>query len=58
MAFNDINQTRETLTKNFVVYNDIEKLVSTDVISALDNYDVKHIPWSKKEICLTEFSFN
>lgn len=58
MAFNDINQTRETLTKNFVVYNDIEKEVSNDVISALDNYDVKHIPWSKREICLTEFSFN
>lgn len=58
MAFNDINQTRETTTKNFVVYNDIEKEVSKDVIGALDNYGVKHIPWSKKEECLTEFSLN
>lgn len=58
MAFNDINQTRETSTKNFVVYNDIEKEVSNDVISALDIYDVNHIPWSKKELCLSEFSFN
>lgn len=58
MAFNDINQTRETTTKNFVVYNDIEKEVSKDVIGALDNYGVKHIPWSKKELCLTEFSMN
>ncbi len=58
MAFNDINQTRETTTKNFVVYNDVEKEVSKDVIGALDNYDVKHIPWSKKELCLSEFSLN
>lgn len=58
MAFNDINQTRETITKNFVVYNDIEKKVSKDVIGALDNYGVKHIPWSKKEQCLTEFSLS
>lgn len=58
MAFNDISQTRETATRNFVVYNDIEKEVSKDVISALDNYGVKHIPWSQKKQCLTEFSLN
>lgn len=58
MAFNDISQTRETPTRNFVVYNDIEKEVSKDVISALDNYGVKHIPWSKKEESLAEFNLN
>jgi len=58
MAFNDINQTRETPTKNFVVYNDLEKEVSKDVIGALDNYAVKHIPWSHKELSLTEFRLN
>lgn len=58
MAFNDISQTREAPTRNFVVYNDVEKEVSKDVISALDNYGVKHIPWSKKEECLAEFSLN
>jgi Domain of unknown function DUF1829/Domain of unknown function DUF1828 len=58
MAFNDINQTRETETTNFVLYNDIEKEVSNDIISALENYNVKHIPWSKKEQCLSEFSLN
>ncbi len=58
MAFNDINQTRETKTKNYVVYNDVEKEVSKDVIGALDNYGVKHIPWSIKESCLEEFSLN
>lgn len=58
MAFNDINQTRETQTKNFVVYNDVEKNVSNDVISAFDNYGVKHIPWSEKVLCLSEFSLN
>jgi hypothetical protein len=58
MAFNDINKTRETETKNYVVFNDIEKEVSKDVISALDNYGVSHIPWSKKEECLVEFALN
>lgn len=58
MAFNDINQTRETPTRNFVVYNDLEKEVSKDVIGALDNYAVKHIPWSHKELSLTEFRLN
>ncbi len=58
MAFSDINQTRETETKNYVVYNDLEKVVSNDVIGALDNYGVKHIPWSKKEECLIDFSLN
>lgn len=58
MAFNDINQTRETPTRNFVVYNDLEKDVSKDVIGALDNYAVKHIPWSQRELCLAEFRLN
>ena len=52
MAFSDINPTREMKTKNFVVYNDIEKDVAKDVIAALDIYAVKHIPWSRKEQCL------
>ncbi len=58
MAFNDINQTRETPTKNFVVYNDTEKDVPKDVISAFDNYKIEHIPWSKKELCIPEFALN
>ncbi len=58
MAFNDINQLRETKTQNYVVYNDIEKEVSKDIISALENYGVKNIPWSKKELCQSEFILN
>jgi Domain of unknown function DUF1828/Domain of unknown function DUF1829 len=58
MAFNDINQTRETPTKNFVIYNDVEKVVSKDVVSALDIYGIQHIQWSKKEESLVEFSLN
>lgn len=58
MAFADINQTRETATKNYVIYNDIEKEVSKDIISALDNYGVGNIPWSKKELSLVEFTLN
>jgi hypothetical protein len=53
-----IMQTRDTKTANYVVYNDIEKEVTKDVISALDNYNIKHIPWTKKEQCLIDFSFN
>jgi hypothetical protein len=58
MAFNDINQTRETKTKNYVIYNDVEKEVSKDVINALENYGVQHVPWSNKEFSLKEFSLN
>lgn len=58
MAFSDITQIRETITKNYVIYNDIEKEVSNDVIGALENYGIKHIPWSQKDKCLTEFSLN
>ena len=58
MAFNDIIQTRESDTKNFVVYNDIEREVSRDIIDALDNYGVFHIPWSQKEKCIAEFSLS
>lgn len=58
MAYNDINQIRQSETKNFVIYNDIERQVSTDIIGALDSYGIHHIPWSKKDQCLTEFTLN
>lgn len=58
MAFNDINQTRETETKNYVIYNDIEKDVSRDIIGALQNYGVKQIPWSEIEKSMPEFSLS
>ena len=58
MAFSDIAPTREAKAKNFVLYNDTEKDVPTDVISALDNYGILHIPWSQKEACIKEFSLN
>ena len=57
-AFTDIVEVREEKTSNYVVYNDIEKTVSQDVIGALTNYGVKHIPWSEKERCIEEFSSN
>jgi hypothetical protein len=58
MAFTDIDQTREAQTKNYVVYNDIENVVSKDVIGAMDNYTVHHFPWSQKELCIVEFTLN
>jgi hypothetical protein len=58
MAFGDISQARETLTKNYVIYNDVENPVSGEVIGALDSYGVRHLAWSKKEQCADEFSIN
>ena len=58
MAFTDINQNRETETKNYVIYNDLEKDVSRDAISALQNYGVKQVPWSEIEKNLPEFSLS
>jgi adenine-specific DNA methylase len=57
-AFTDIVEVREEKTSNYVIYNDIEKSVSQDVLGALSNYGVKHIPWSEKERCIEEFSIN
>lgn len=58
MAFNDIKEIRNNETKNFVLYNDTEKSVSKEIISALDNYEVNYIPWSEKERCIKELSLN
>lgn len=54
-AFNDIRDLRESPTNNYVVFNDLETQPSSDVISALENYQIKHIGWSQKELCLSEF---
>ena len=57
-AFNDISQVRSRQAKNYVIYNDTDKSVSPEPIEALKNYDIVGIPWSKKEICLTEYALN
>lgn len=54
--FNDITEIREEKTSCYVLYNDTEKKVNNDVLSALANYDIKSIPWSEKEKCKEEFS--
>lgn len=56
MAFGDISQVRGDETLNYVVYNDLDKKVLPDVVSALNSYGVKHIPWSQKDRCIEEFS--
>lgn len=57
-TFSDITLIREQPTDNYVIYNDIDKQVSLDVVSALANYNVKNIPWSQKERCKEEFVMN
>lgn len=58
MAFNDISQVRETVTRNYVIYNDVDKDVSSDVINAMKIYGIDPIPWSFREQHLSEFSLN
>lgn len=58
MAFNDIKEIRDNGTRNYVLFNDIDKNATKDVISALDNYEVNYIPWSEKERCIEELSLN
>ncbi len=54
-AFSDIQAIRERETKNFVVYNDVERSVHPDVLAALNNYSVIGMPWSKKSTFKSEF---
>jgi len=54
-AFNDIRDLRETPTQNYVIFNDQERQPSSDVIAALDSYQINHIGWSQKELCLDAF---
>lgn len=56
MTFTDIS--RESQPKKFVLYNNLEKAVSTDFVSALESYGIYPIPWTEKEKCLYEFSLN
>ena len=58
MAFTDIEQARETPTTQFVIYNDSERTVSSDVINAMVNYDIKPIPWSLRQEHRVAFSLN
>lgn len=58
MAFTDISQVRETPTKRFVIYNDVERNVSSDVVSAMENYQIMPIPWTARTEHLGQFSSN
>ncbi len=57
-AFTDIALVRERQTSNFVVYNDVDRAASPDILSALSNYDVNGIPWSDRESFKDQFALN
>jgi len=57
-AFNDIQAIREEKSSNFVIYNDVENIVSKDVLGALNSYQIKEIPWSKRDEYLPQFQLN
>lgn len=56
MAFGDIIEMRPKNISNYIIYNDLEKMILPDAVSALNSYGIKHIPWSQKERCIEEFS--
>lgn len=58
MAFGDIVQVRGDKMSSCVIYNDLEKKILPDAVSALNSYGIKHIPWSQKERCQQEFALN
>lgn len=52
--FDDVAKVRENM-KSYVFYNDIEKKISSDSLSALLKYEIVSIPWSKREEYKKEF---
>ncbi len=52
----DINENCKVNTRNYDFYNDREYEISTEALDELQNYEIKQIPWSRKEEGLTEFS--
>lgn len=48
-AFSDIAAVRPTRGEQIVMYNDEYGEISSDAEKALNQYEVKHIPWSKRE---------
>lgn len=48
-AFSDIAAIRKSKSEQVVLYNDEYGSISSDAEKALNQYEIKHIPWSKKE---------
>ncbi len=57
-AFNDIAEMREQKSTNYVLYNDTEKTVGTELVDALKNYGIQSVPWSKKDLYKKEFALS
>lgn len=55
-SFTDIAQNREDPIDNIVIYNDTERLASTDIVDALHNYSILGVPWSKRHEYKERFS--
>lgn len=55
-SFNDISAIREVRTKNFVVYNNEIRETTSEVKSALDNYEIEAVPWSNKNHLVEELA--
>lgn len=48
-AFSDIAAIRRVQSEQVVLYNDEYGNISSDAEKALDQYEIRHIPWSKRE---------
>ncbi len=57
-AFNDIAAVREQKMSSYVLYNDMDKGISPEVLSALTQYGINSIPWTQKQKCIEAFAIN
>lgn len=52
----DVRESREAGTKVYAILNDRDQTVSPNVIAALKEYDVRPVPWSKRDVARKELA--
>ena len=55
-AWEDIKEVRPIKSKAYGILNDSEQTINPDIISALHQYDITPIPWSKREDYVAELA--
>ncbi|MBW4839873.1 MAG: DUF1829 domain-containing protein [Paenibacillaceae bacterium] len=55
-AWEDIKNTRKSDSSLYAIINDAEKTISSDIISAFKQYDVRTILWSGRRQYINELS--
>lgn len=55
-AWNDVTRTRSTQSKGYIVLNDIKKAPSSEILSAISNYDLVPIRWTDRQNYIQELA--